>query len=686
MFFKQVKQNAARNRKNNGIFFGSLIIAIVAFYTLLSLESQDVIRFLKTLERDAIKNLFTLIPIIYVISLFFVFFLVYFAYRYQLESRRKEFGLYLMLGMKRSTLFWMLVTETLWNSLISVAVGLPIALLLTEIVSLTTVKLVGLGIIGHQLSFSLLAILGTIVGFISTQLLATFILSIQFTRKEPVDLLASDAATKQKSQHPLLGIIAIVIGSIFLGIAYYLGVSYFNTFQLEIIGFTLLSGTLGTFLFYKGIGTMLGMFVQKKSMDKSGLYIFTSRQVQENILYQYKTVAVASLLMLAALTCVIYGTSFAASQNAAMNKTVDITIEGNAVDVVNFLEEKENKDMIEVYYPLQMALANGKLPGDDSATGYSFTWNGLLTALKQAPTSPVVENIEAAFKDYPLPYLIPQSAFNQFLLANGKEPLYLGAQQAAMYTNLSGMSGYIEMLNQVLPLGASMEIDGVPYALAPQVYADNIVADRTIQVYTMLILPDEAYYQFSSTANESIYWNVHLKPELIKKDGLMQTIHQFEKNLAPAGFVYETFIKSVGRTVFYIIAASYLTIYLGILFLIIANTVIGIKYLMQQRTSEPRYQTLLMLGAENNALEKSARTQISMFFFLTIGLASISSVFAIWSMLNGLVRLKDAQFPSVIIAACISGFVFLLIEYIYIRIIQNVSNREIRALQVGEKD
>ena len=89
MFFKQIFRNAAKNRKNNGLFFGSLIAAVVAFYTLLSMEEQDVMRFLKTMEGDAVQKLMMLVPAIYVLSLFFVFFLVYFACAYQLDGRRK---------------------------------------------------------------------------------------------------------------------------------------------------------------------------------------------------------------------------------------------------------------------------------------------------------------------------------------------------------------------------------------------------------------------------------------------------------------------------------------------------------------------------------------------------------------------------------------------------------------------
>ena len=79
MFFKQIWRNAKRHRKDNGLFFGSLIIAIVAFYTLLSLKEQDVMRYLATVESVAVAKLFKLIPFVYIVSLFFVFFLVYFA-------------------------------------------------------------------------------------------------------------------------------------------------------------------------------------------------------------------------------------------------------------------------------------------------------------------------------------------------------------------------------------------------------------------------------------------------------------------------------------------------------------------------------------------------------------------------------------------------------------------------------
>lgn len=46
MFFNIAWRNAKRNRSENLIYFLTMITAVAAFYIMLSLEKQDVIRFL----------------------------------------------------------------------------------------------------------------------------------------------------------------------------------------------------------------------------------------------------------------------------------------------------------------------------------------------------------------------------------------------------------------------------------------------------------------------------------------------------------------------------------------------------------------------------------------------------------------------------------------------------------------
>ena len=73
MFFNIAWRNAKRNRSENLIYFLTMITAVAAFYIMLSLEKQDVIRFLAEIESDAVNRLLTtMLPAVYLCALLFV--------------------------------------------------------------------------------------------------------------------------------------------------------------------------------------------------------------------------------------------------------------------------------------------------------------------------------------------------------------------------------------------------------------------------------------------------------------------------------------------------------------------------------------------------------------------------------------------------------------------------------------
>ncbi len=61
MFSNLVFRNSRRSRKENGLFFSSLVISIIAFYMILSISTQDVMFFLQKMESDAVNRLLLLI-------------------------------------------------------------------------------------------------------------------------------------------------------------------------------------------------------------------------------------------------------------------------------------------------------------------------------------------------------------------------------------------------------------------------------------------------------------------------------------------------------------------------------------------------------------------------------------------------------------------------------------------------
>lgn len=133
MFFNLTWRNAKRSRSENLIYFLTMITAVAMFYIVLSLGQQDVIRFLSEIESDAVERLLTnLLPTVYLCALLFVFFLVVFANKYQLECRSRELGLYLMFGMTKIKLFIQIMTEGLITSFLALLGGLVCGGFLSE--------------------------------------------------------------------------------------------------------------------------------------------------------------------------------------------------------------------------------------------------------------------------------------------------------------------------------------------------------------------------------------------------------------------------------------------------------------------------------------------------------------------------------------------------------------------------
>lgn len=678
MFFKLIWQNVSKNRKENGLFFGSLVISIIAFYTLLSLKEQDVMGFLNTIESEAISKLMILVPVVYVISLFFVFFLVYFACRYQMDNRRKEFGLYLMLGMKRSRLFAILMFETIWNSVISILIGLPLALFLTETTSLATAKLVGLGIIGHKFSFSSQALLWTIIGFFAIQIVSMLLIFFRYSKTEPAQFMQSDSSETQKPISMNTSVVFFILGIAFLVIAYTIGILFLRNIDLMIL-LVLAFGAIGTFMLYRGMGGFIGSRIRRKNPDSSGLYTFTSRQIQENVFHQHKTLAVSSLLLLVALSSLAFGIGTAAGRGSAESRTADFSIVGTESEISTILNSEKTKAMIETYYPMYLSQMKSELNSKD------LSLNGLITALEKLPRSDmrdsIINNLPNSSK-----YVISEASYNQLLTSMDKEPIHLAENQIALYSMMTSVGNLYKILDDALKSGAYIEMDGERYELLPKLFYDKIVADRSITLYAAFIVPDELYQTWATDIGEPFCWNVRLDKSLTDDIGLMQAIQKMEVNLSTSGLEYESYLSGIGRNLFYTIASSYLTIYLGVLFLIISNTVIGLKYLIQQRKNKHRYITLLMLGAQADELCDSSKKQIQIFFIMVLSVALCNAVFAIWAMFTGYLKLPaGSSIITVSIFSAVALILFGLLEIVYMNLVKRTSCREIQALRVTDR-
>ena len=276
-----------------------------------------------------------------------------------------------------------------------------------------------------------------------------------------------------------------------------------------------------------------------------------------------------------------------------------------------------------------------------------------------------------------LEYVISESSYNHVLRSMGKEELHLGEKEVALYTSMHRESTeFYEILQEALKRGPSVGIQGSDYTILPELCYDNVVADRAISLYLALIVPDELFGRLARETSPYC-WNLHLTEEAVEELGLMQAVQKMDEQLAAAGITYDSYLSGIGRNLFYTVAASYLTIYLGLLFLLIANTVIGLKFLIQQRQTRGRYVTLSMLGARAEAMAASVKKQIRVYFLLVLGVSSLSSAAAIVSLFTSVTRLPaGTSLPVVGGLAALALAGFLVIELIYIGVVRRTAVRE----------
>lgn len=683
MFSELVKRNSRRSRRENGLFFASLLIAIIAFYIILSLSHQDVIVFLKTMESDAVNRLLTLVPALYVMTLCILFFLVYYANRFQLARRRHEFGVYLTLGMQRRTLFGMLLAEDLRSSVIALAIGLPAAVLISELISLVTARLVGLGIVGHQFTLSLSAIGWTAAGFLAIKLLASLILSGKIVRQEIGALLTETPEGTKRQRPAAVYAAALVLGAALLAGAYTFAIRGYAWSSLRYMAGTLALGLSGTLLLFYGLRVIIDRLARRG--DRSGkLRVFNFRQVEETVIHRSGALAICSLLILAALCCFGAGVATARSSRAETH-TLDYTFptDSKSADAVR---ETLTAHGLDSAFSDIFEMRIGRVR---TSTDYQNTvkFPALQRTVDAMPVSDERQQLQYILEAVGYPHLIALSGYNRLLAAAGQPELTLADDEAAVYCDSEvSLASRTALINRLIAEGSAITIDGAPFTLVGQVQSVSVVTDRSITMLFALIVPDAAFDHYTQ-GDYDVYLDAVLAPSVTEGKSLMRAIADMNALLDPLGLEYESYLQNLGRELFYIVAASYLTIYLAIIFLVVANTVIGVQFLMGQQKAARRYRTLVRLGAEHDTLCRAAKTQINWYFGLPVGVAAVSSAFGVRALFTGMLTAQAQRgMTDLMITAGAMILLLCVVEWIYMAAVKRSSSKYLLTLMAPERE
>ncbi len=152
-----------------------------------------------------------------VIAVFTIIFLFY-THSFIMKNRKKEFGLYNILGMGKGNITHILIWETLITYLISTVSGLILGIIFSKLAELISAKILG---DTWQLGFNIdvKSVISTLILFAAAFGLILLNALRQIHLSNPINLLHSD---KSGEKPPKARSILAFIGIIILGVAYYI--------------------------------------------------------------------------------------------------------------------------------------------------------------------------------------------------------------------------------------------------------------------------------------------------------------------------------------------------------------------------------------------------------------------------------------------------------------------------------
>ena len=216
LYAKLAKTNLSKNRQNILPYLLSCIGTVMMFFIMATLSQGA--------GFDSMLGKATILEIMksgtYIIGLFSVIFLIY-SNSFLAKRRKKEFGLFQILGMEKKHLAKILFFESLYLWTAALLAGMLLGVLLYRLLFLVLMKLTGLkGTI--RFVFSTRAAAETMILF-GIIFLINFLLSIrQIHVSQPVELLHGEA---QGEREPKTKLLTAILGVILLGVGYYLALT-----------------------------------------------------------------------------------------------------------------------------------------------------------------------------------------------------------------------------------------------------------------------------------------------------------------------------------------------------------------------------------------------------------------------------------------------------------------------------
>ncbi|PVE14720.1 ABC transporter [Clostridium perfringens] len=656
MYFKLAFKNIKKSYKNYVIYFLTLIFGICIFYTFNSIESQSVMMELNEQKQSAFMMAEQLMGYFSVFIAFVLGFLIVYANNYLIKRRKKEFGIYMTLGMENGSLSKMIFLETLFIGAISLGIGVVLGIMLSQALSVLTAYMFQVDLTKFQFVFSTLGFKRTVLCFSIIYLVVLIFNFISVRKIKLIDLLtASKRNEKPTIKNLWVSVILFLVSVGILGIAYYKVIHDGIAFaSFNALGLPILLGCIGTFIFFYSLtGFFLKVIQGNKKFYLRDLNMFVMKQISSKINTTFVSLSFICLMLFLAICTFSGGLGINRAINADLKDLTkfDVTFWSNSGENIEKLLKEKNIDISNI------AKEDSNMVMYDSGVKYSnFLSKEGMTAMKNY--FPVANDNDIL--------VIGEKGYNNTLKLLGKEPVNLKENQYLAVGNIDEMKKWVneslengnmdqmkKLVNKSSENGKKINISGKTLEPANKKYENinlyNFTMKGDILIFVVKDSLLEGLKPVSSRFNMMLKDNSNTKEELESiRDQLVESqVYSITKKE-----IYDN-AAGLGATM------AYLGIYLGLIFIITSAVVLAIQQLTESTDNVERYRLLKEIGVDQKMINKAIFTQVGVYFMLPLSLAIVHSIVGlkISSTIVGVFG-NASIMPNIIITAIIFVIIY----------------------------
>lgn len=601
-------------------------------------------------------------------------FLMVYANNFIMKRRKKEFGLYQVLGMGRGRVATIMALETVIVSVGAFVAGIVLGVGLSQLMTFFTASLFKTQIANFHFFFSVHAFNLTLACML-VMFVLTLLLNLRAVRRTKlIELMGAERRNESiKTRNPWIAIAIFAVGAVLVGVAYYrllrdgFPLTATDTKLQEAMnqfGITTAMVTVGTFALFWGLSGMLIKLLQGlRSVYWRGLNMFTVRQLSAKVNTVCFSMGVIAMILFLAITSVTCGMSIANVMNENLERYNPVDVSQTYVyytpETLDYYKEYVNPseadrmvladatvDLYAAWHGERKSADNndeaGKKVNIADVAGehvqidsyLSYTLGGSdpsVTAgeMCKAMGEKLPKALEGSNADAMGLYVTPASQYNKLRQMMGEEPVSIGRDQYLLTCDMGGELGdlYTKYMagGHALTLGghelkpATDKSDEDTAAIANSaigsnpgtvVVADELLSQLNLQPYSSNLLVNYKQGTDTTEADESIKYTLL-------------------DNLLVDGKEPGSWGVFITRSEMYTQAAqmngmiSYLAIYIGFVLVVACAAILSIQQLSNVADGSRSYRVLAQIGCDDRQIRHSVMAQQAVFFLfpLAVGLA-----------------------------------------------------------------